>query len=114
MSSAETYEHFAVSKAQLEGNKYYNIGFNTGNMGPAHWGLGEIYGLLVHPGEASKLLTDHLITSLSLARKSGLVKPPIQISLIGQGIAIAVGWHLKHQSKQTNKQTLDYSRCERK
>ena len=67
MSSAETYEHFAVSKAQLEGNKYYNIGFNTGNMGPAHWGLGEIYGLLVHPGEASKLLTDHLITSLILA-----------------------------------------------
>ena len=28
----------------------------------AHWGLGEIDGLLVPPGKASKLLTDHLIT----------------------------------------------------
>ena len=29
---------------------------------PAHWGLGEIDGLLVPPGKASKLLTDHLMT----------------------------------------------------
>ena len=28
----------------------------------AHWGLGEIDGLLVSPGKASKLLTDYLIT----------------------------------------------------
>ena len=27
----------------------------------AHWGLGEIDGLLVPPGKASKLLTDRLI-----------------------------------------------------
>ena len=33
-----------------------------GNMGPAHRGLGEIDGLLVPPGKASNLLTDHLIT----------------------------------------------------
>ena len=30
-------------------------------MAPAHWGLGEIDGLLVPPGKASNLLTDHLI-----------------------------------------------------
>ena len=30
--------------------------------GPAHWSLGQIDGLLVPPGKASKLLTDHLIT----------------------------------------------------
>ena len=29
---------------------------------PTHWGLGEIDGLLVPPGKACKLLTDHLIT----------------------------------------------------
>ena len=29
---------------------------------PAHWGLGEIDGLLVPPDKASNLLTDHLIT----------------------------------------------------
>ena len=29
---------------------------------PVHWGLGEIDGLLVPPGKASNLLTDHLIT----------------------------------------------------
>ena len=29
---------------------------------PAHWGLGEIDGLLVPPGKASNLLTEHLIT----------------------------------------------------
>ena len=28
---------------------------------PAHWGLGEIDGLLVSPGKASNTLTDHLI-----------------------------------------------------
>ena len=28
----------------------------------AHWGLGEIDGLLVSPGKASKLLSGHLIT----------------------------------------------------
>ena len=27
-----------------------------------HWGPGEIVGLLVPPGKASNLLTDHLIT----------------------------------------------------
>ena len=31
-------------------------------MGPAHCGLGAIDGLLVPPGKASNLLTDHLIT----------------------------------------------------
>ena len=56
----------------------------------AHWGLGEIDGLLVPPGKASNLLTDHLNTQvkrscLSLPRKCGLVKPSIHIlvSLIG-------------------------------
>ena len=43
---------------------------------PAHLGLGEIYGLLVPPGKASKLLTDHLITGYPLkfepARKKWL------------------------------------------
>ena len=29
---------------------------------PTHWGIGEIDGLLVPPGKASNLLTDHLIT----------------------------------------------------
>ena len=29
---------------------------------PTHWGLGEIDGLLLPPGKASNLLTDHLIT----------------------------------------------------
>ena len=33
---------------------------------PAHWGLGEIDGLFVPPGKASKLLTDHLITGKPL------------------------------------------------
>ena len=28
---------------------------------PAHWELGEIDGLLVHPGKASKLLINHRI-----------------------------------------------------
>ena len=35
-------------------------------MGPAHWGLGEVDGLLVPPGKTSKLLTDHLITGQPL------------------------------------------------
>ena len=35
-------------------------------MGPAHWEIGEIDGLLVSPGKASKLLTDHLITDKPL------------------------------------------------
>ena len=50
---------------------------------PAHWGLGEIDGLLVPPGKAFKLLTDNLITGLSLPRKCVLVKPSTHISLIG-------------------------------
>ena len=33
-----------------------------GIWAPAHWGLGEINGLLDTPGKASNLLTDHLIT----------------------------------------------------
>ena len=33
-----------------------------GIWAPAHWGLGEIDGLLVPPGKAFNLLTDHLIT----------------------------------------------------
>ena len=37
-------------------------GGRVGIWPPAHWGLGEIDGLLVPPGKASKLLTDHLIT----------------------------------------------------
>ena len=44
----------------------YQFQFHTrvvgGNMEPAHCDLGEIDGLLVPPGKASKLLTDHLIT----------------------------------------------------
>ena len=35
--------------------------WSGGNIGPAHWGLGEIDGLLVPPGKASNLLTDQLI-----------------------------------------------------
>ena len=31
----------------------------------AYWGLGEMHGLLVPPGKASKLLTDHMITHIS-------------------------------------------------
>ena len=38
-------------------------GGRVGIWAPAHWGLGEIDGLLVPPGKASKLLTDHLITA---------------------------------------------------
>ena len=54
---------------------------------PAHWGLGEIDGLLVPPGKASKLLSDHLITGKSLksepAQESGLVKTSIHMNRIG-------------------------------
>ena len=32
-----------------------------GIRAPAHWGLGEIDGLLVSPGKVSIVLTDHLI-----------------------------------------------------
>ena len=42
---------------------------------PAHWGLGEIDGLLVSPGKVSDLLKDHLITGKPLmsepAQESG-------------------------------------------
>ena len=41
---------------------YTDEGWSGGNMGSAHWGLGEIDGLNVPPGKASNLLTDHLIT----------------------------------------------------
>ena len=34
-------------------------GGQVGMWAPAHWGLGEIDGLLVLPGKASNLLTDH-------------------------------------------------------
>ena len=34
----------------------------VGIWAPAHWGLGEIGGLLVSPGKASNRPTDHLIT----------------------------------------------------
>ena len=55
--------------------------------GPRQRGLGEIDGLLVLPGKASKLLTDHLITgkplSLSLSRKSGLVESAMHNNRIG-------------------------------
>ena len=37
-----------------------------GRWAPAHWGLGEIDGLLVPPGKASYLMTDHLITGYTL------------------------------------------------
>ena len=33
---------------------------------PAHWGLGEIDGMLMPPGKASYLLTDHLISGKPL------------------------------------------------
>ena len=60
-------------------------GGRVGIWGPAHWGLGEIDVLLVPPGKASNLQTDHLTTGscLSLPRKSGLVNPSIHISLTG-------------------------------
>ena len=35
----------------------------VGIWAPTHWGLGEIYGLLVPPGKTSILLTCHLIMS---------------------------------------------------
>ena len=57
---------------------FLNIkGGRVGIWAPVHWGLGEIDVLLVPPGKASKLLTDHLIiilvnrSSLSLPRKNG-------------------------------------------
>ena len=61
-------------------------------MGPCTLGSKEIDGLLVLPGKACRLLTDHLIimvisSGLSLHRKSGKIKPSIHISLIG-----LVGW----------------------
>ena len=37
-----------------------------GIWAPANWGLAAIDGLLVPPGKASKLLTDHLITGKPL------------------------------------------------
>ena len=37
-----------------------------GIWAPAHWGLGEMDGLLVPPGKAAKLLTGHLITGQPL------------------------------------------------
>ena len=37
-----------------------------GIWAPAHCGLGEIDGLLVSPGKASKVLTNHLITGRPL------------------------------------------------
>ena len=37
-------------------------GGRVGTWAPAHWGLGEIAGLLVPPGETSYLLADHLTT----------------------------------------------------
>ena len=69
-----------LAEVMLEGIIYLS-------WAPTHWGLGEIDGLLVPPGKASNLLTDHLImvnrSWLSLPRTSGLVKPSIHISLIG-------------------------------
>ena len=41
-------------------------GGRVGIWAPAYWGLGEIDGLLVPPGKASKLLADHLITGKPL------------------------------------------------
>ena len=60
------------------GHQWVNLLFNLSHaycyyqknsipiFAPAHWSLGEIDGLLVPPGKASKLLTDHLITGLLL------------------------------------------------
>ena len=39
-----------------------------GDMGTHPLGAKEIDGLLVHPGKAYTLLTDHLITGLSLPK----------------------------------------------
>ena len=44
------------------------------------WGLGEIDGLLVPPGKASKLLTDHLITGKPLKTE------PVQEKWLSQPI----------------------------
>ena len=42
------------------------LGWSGRNMGPRPLEPGEIDGLLVPPGKASKLLTDHLITGKPL------------------------------------------------
>ena len=63
---------------------YYYV---TLSIGTRPLSLGEIDGLLVPPGQASNLLTDHLRLWPSLSKKCGLVKPSIHISLIG-----LVGW----------------------
>ena len=49
-------------------------------MAPANLGLGEIGGLLVPPGKASNLLTDHLITG------SPLMSEPAQEKWFSQTI----------------------------
>ena len=65
--------------------------FST-NEGPRPWGPKEIDGLLVSPGKAFSLMTDHLITGYPLRselaqEKWFQVKPSIPISLFG-----LVGW----------------------
>ena len=66
-------------------------GWSGVGIGPAHRSLGEIDGLLVPPGKASKLMTDNLITGYPLksepAQENGLVFAPIHISGIG-----LLGW----------------------
>ena len=65
-------------------------------MGTHPLGAKEIDGLLVHPGKAYTLLTDHLITGLplwsELAQNVVQVIPSIRISIFG-----LVGWlYFKH------------------
>ena len=48
---------------------------------PTHWGAGEIDGLLVSPGKASKLLTDNLITD-----NGSSLSQPAQVKWFSQTI----------------------------
>ena len=50
---------FSVTFYQMKGQLHFV-------WAPAYWGPGEIDGLPVLPGKASKLLTDHLITGKPL------------------------------------------------
>ena len=59
-------------KALYIGNKTWEMHFKGGRVGiwASSWGLGDIDGLLVPPGKASNLLTDHPITGHSVVVKS--------------------------------------------
>ena len=57
------YDVFKVQEASTLRTELYTHATERVTMrAPVHWGLGEIDGLLMPPGKASNLLTDHLIT----------------------------------------------------